>query len=65
MLKNKTSKEEKTEVKVEKKKSGFKKVKPLKDFRIKFNQYDIVLKKGEEIEVPEIFLANLKTEKVI
>ena len=44
---------------------GMIRVLPLKDWRIKFNEYDIVLKEGEEVEVPAMFEANLKTEKVI
>lgn len=36
-----------------------------KDFKISFNKYEFELKKGEEFEVPELFKANLKTEKVI
>ena len=54
------SKEEVVEKKME-----LKKVKPLKDFVIKHNAYYFELKKGESIEVPEIFIQNLKTEKVI
>lgn len=56
------------ELKHEKKKDskkGMKKVKPLKDFKIVQNEHKIDLKKGEEIEVPEKFIQNLKTEKVI
>ena len=55
--------EEKKESK--KKASGMKKIKPLRDFRLCFNEHDYDLKKGEEIEVPSMFLENLKTEKVI
>jgi hypothetical protein len=42
-----------------------KKIKPLKDFVIHMNEYHYELKKGESIEVPSIFVENLKTEKVI
>lgn len=38
---------------------------PLKDWHIVFNEHDITLVEGDEIEVPKIFLENLKTEKVI
>ena len=48
-----------------KKASGKNVVTPLKDWHIVFNEYDIHLKEGVEIEVPEMFLAGLKTEKVI
>lgn len=53
---------EKEEVKTEKK---LKKIKPLKDFVIKMNEFNYIIKKGEEIEVDRMFLQNLKTEKVI
>lgn len=42
-----------------------KKLKAKKDFRITQNEYDIIIKKGEEISVPDKFLQNLKTEGVI
>lgn len=54
--------EKKTEVK---KKKGPKSIKPLKDFRCKFENQVYDMKKGEEIEVPSKLLVNLKTEKVI
>ena len=50
------------EVKVE---SELVKVKPLKDFKIRFNEFSYELKKGESIEVHKMFLPNLKTEKII
>ena len=34
---------------------------PLRDFHIVHNQHDIKLVEGESIEVPSIFLQNLKT----
>ena len=48
-----------------KKSNGFSKIIPLKDWHIKQNEYDIILKEGIEIEVPDLFLAPLKSEKVI
>ena len=36
-----------------------------KDFKFKFGKTIYEIKKGDEIKVPEIFLNNLKTEKVI
>ena len=55
---------------MEKKKSktiaeGMVEVLPLKDFVLFQNDVHIVLKKGETNAVPERFLQNLKTEKVI
>jgi hypothetical protein len=47
------------------KKTEMKEVKPLKDFTIVQNEHKYELKKGEAIEVPKMFLQNLKTEKVI
>ena len=38
---------------------------PLKDFHISHNGVDIVIKEGERIEVPKLYIQNLKTEKVI
>lgn len=38
---------------------------PLKDFRITHNKYDITIKEGESVLVPQIFLQTLVTEKVI
>lgn len=46
-------------------KSELKRIRPLKDFTIRFNEYSYDLKKDEAIEVHEMFLQNLKTEKVI
>jgi len=37
----------------------------LKDFKFCFGKTIYDLKKGEEVNVPKMFLANLKTEKVI
>lgn len=53
--------------KTEKKQDGSNKVKvrALKNFRIVFNEIDIQLREGEECEVPEMFIPNLITEKVI
>lgn len=48
-----------------KKKSRPKAIKPLKDFLFAHGKDVYNLKEGIEIEIPEIFLANLKTEKVI
>ncbi len=53
------------EKKVEKKLPSSTEVLPLKDFRICFNEHDIKIKKGEKIRVPNMFLENLVTEKVI
>ena len=36
-----------------------------KDFRIKCNDDDICIKKGEKVDVPAKYLPNLKTEGVI
>jgi len=36
-----------------------------KDFRIKCNDDDICIKKGDKIDVPAKYLPNLKTEGVI
>ena len=44
---------------------GMVKIHPLKDFRIVANGLDIRIVEGEEIEVPEKFIQNLKTEGVI
>lgn len=38
---------------------------PKKDFKIVCNDDEIILKEGEEIEVPEKYIENLKTEGVI
>lgn len=42
-----------------------KEVTPLKDFRITQNNFDMQLKKGEAVTVPQKFLQNLVTEGVI
>lgn len=55
-------KEEKTEVKTKKKSKS---VTPLKDFKIRCNEFSYDLVKGEAIEIDAKFLPNLKTEKVI
>ena len=52
---------EKKQVKVLKKTE----IEPLKDFKFKFNEFNYDLKKGKKVEVLEILLPNLKTEKVI
>lgn len=39
--------------------------KPLKDFHIVHNQWDIQIIEGEPAEVPKKFLQNLQTEGVI
>lgn len=41
------------------------KVVPLKDFSFKYGKEKYELVKGKEVSLPEMFLANLKTEKVI
>lgn len=46
-------------------KSELVKVKPLKDFKIRMNEFSYNLEKGKELEVHKMFLSNLKTEKVI
>ena len=48
-----------------KKKVEMVEIKPKKDFRIKFNEHDIKIIKGEKISIPKLFINNLKTEKVI
>ena len=53
------------EVKTPKKEKSSSKVKALKDFKFSFNGKVYDLKEGEDVEVPEMFLQNLKTEKVI
>jgi len=42
-----------------------KKLIALKDFKFKHGKDVYEIKKGKEVKVPEMFLANLKTEKVI
>ncbi len=37
----------------------------LRDFSFSFNGKSYFIKKGDKIKVPEMFLQNLKTEKVI
>lgn len=48
-----------------KKEPKFVSVIPLRDFHIVHNEHDIKLVKGEEQDVPNMFINNLKTEKVI
>lgn len=55
---------EKEEEKTKEKSSG-KKIKAKKDFKFSHGKEIYEIKKGETVEVPEMFLANLKTEKVI
>jgi len=38
---------------------------PLKDFHIVHNKYDIKIVKGVKLMVPNLFIQNLITEKVI
>lgn len=38
---------------------------PLRDFRITHNEFDIVLKEGELVTIPQKFHQNLVAEKVI
>ena len=42
-----------------------KKLIALKDFVVCHNEHYYEIKEGEEVKVPEMFLENLKTEKVI
>lgn len=42
-----------------------KKLIALKDFKFKHGKKVYEIKEGKEVNVPKIFLANLKTEKVI
>jgi hypothetical protein len=46
-------------------KGGTFRVVPLKDFRITQNDFDLKLFKGLEVDVPEVYRANLITEGVI
>ena len=46
-------------------KSELVEIKPLRDFKFRFNEFEYDLKKGEKSEVHKMFLQNLKTEKVI
>ncbi len=56
-------KETKEKDKTEGKKSA---LTALKDFRITQNEYDRIIKAGDDLsDVPEVYLANLKTEGVI
>ena len=55
----------KEEEEVKKPKKSTTEIKPKLDFIIKMNQFYYELKKGKKIEVNNIFLENLKTEKVI
>ena len=57
--------EEKEDEKPKRVSKGLKSIKPKKDFHIKCNEHDIHICKGESIEVPVLFLENLKTEGVI
>jgi hypothetical protein len=57
--------EEIEDVKPKKVSKGLKSIKPKRDFHIKCNEHDIKICKGESIEVPDLFLENLKTEGVI
>lgn len=41
------------------------KILALKDFKFKHGKDVYELKKGEKVEVPKMFIANLRTEKVI
>ena len=38
---------------------------PEKDFHITHNKWDIVLKEGEPVPIPQMFLQNMVTEGVI
>ena len=58
-------KEDKKEMKPVVKEIKLVEVAPLKDHVIKHNAYFYELKKGKTAKVAEIFLAALKTEKVI
>ena len=49
----------------EAKKPKAKKLIAKKDFLIVFNGEKYDIKKGDEVKVPKMFLANLKTENVI
>lgn len=55
----------KDEKKVKEKLPASTEIMPLKDFRIVHNEHDIEIKKGEKMRVPEMFIKNLLTEKVI
>ena len=62
--------EEHKETKQSKKKAGKKshgktEIMPLRSFYISYNEIQIDIKEGVSVEVPNIFLQNLKTEKVI
>jgi len=57
-------KEEKKTEKVKTKKVASKLI-ALKDFKFKHGKKVYEIKKGDEVKVPEMFLQNLKTEKVI
>lgn len=59
------NKEDKTEDVPKKKKKDFESIIPKRDFHIFCNKDDIKLVKGERIEIPSIYIQNLKTEKVI
>lgn len=46
-------------------KKVFEKLIALKDWEIHHNEYHLIIKKGEEIKVPKMFIETLKVEKVI
>lgn len=48
-----------------KEQKGAEKLIALKDFKFAFGKDVYEIKKGDEIKVPAMFLANLKTEQVI
>ena len=56
-------KEEKQQDEVKQNKKS--KLVALKDFKFKHGKDVYELKKGDEVEVPKMFMQNLKTEKVI
>ena len=55
-------KDKKSEILV---KENYTEIEPLKDFHIVQNKFDIKIFKGVKIDVPNVFLQNLITEKVI
>lgn len=65
MTEKEKEKEEKKEMKPVSKEPKLVEVIPLKDHTIKHNAYFYDLKKGKPAKVAELFLAALKTEKVI
>jgi len=42
-----------------------KKLIALKDWEIHFNELHLIIKKGEEVKVPKMFIETLKVEQVI